>query len=484
MPEFKLDETGRPYTREFDSRSVGIGGRFKHEGHEFRLIQAETDGTDLTVRILSLPRELSTTAYFQNKQSQPSANDIGKCDIYTDGTRWGAFPLRWGRISAINFSERAYANPAHDREHLDDWLGGDCLLQGDRMGVAAITDLSHHRGGAEYDVSNQTRRVYASATDDRIRWIRSVQMVIAGTPTEATLVGQPGETSQQLRVALTATFVPEQISNYPASFNPFGGDVSFAGNAIGRWADAEHSFEGGVHTFVFKGANIADFDRDTDFEFTIPGERWRREYYLDGKDVTDLVENWEIDYGAQDITNPGEVTLDFATGSLLLRGQHPHGQFTFRRLYEGIPDWEGLAERSIEEGRTLSHTEYSLISKNVQHAGAAVTVDNGKDLLGPIAEALQTEISEQTEPPEEVVGVVVNWNSTTTEAARELHYWTGQQVYETKDGRIGAVWAPDSEEEPVYVSSYNTVMADDVKLATAPPRRIVNKKIVRGVEEL
>ena len=94
MPEFKLDETGRPYSREFDVRSVGIAGRFKHNNHEFRLIQAETDGTDLTVRIISLPDELSTTAYFQNKQSRPSANDIGKCDIYTDGTRWGAFPLR------------------------------------------------------------------------------------------------------------------------------------------------------------------------------------------------------------------------------------------------------------------------------------------------------------------------------------------------------------------------------------------------------
>ena len=103
MPVFSLDETGRPYLMEPDSRSVVVNGRFEYEGHEFRLIQAETDGTDLTVRILTLPDELSTTAYFQNKQSPPSANDIGTCDIFTRGTRWGAFPLVWGDINAVNF---------------------------------------------------------------------------------------------------------------------------------------------------------------------------------------------------------------------------------------------------------------------------------------------------------------------------------------------------------------------------------------------
>ena len=483
MPTFKLDETGRPYTREFDSRSLAIGGRFDHNGHEFRLIQAETDGTDLTVRIISLPTEHSTTAYFQNKQSQPSANDIGKCDIYTDGTRWGAFPLRWNRISAVNFSERAYANAAHDRQHLDDWLGGDCLLQGDRMHMAAVTDLSVHRGSAEYNVSNQTRRVYASATDERIRWIRSVQMAIAGTASDTQLVGQPGETSQQLRVALTATFVPAQLSPYPDTYNPFAGSVTLGDTELGLWRDAEHSYADNIHTFVFKGANIADFDRDTDFEFTIEGERHKWEYYLDGVDVTELKTGSEVTYGAEFITNPEVATTNFANGFLRLRGAHPHGQYPVRIFYEGRLMWEGLAERSIEEGRTDDHTEYTLISRNVQHAGAAVTVDNGSELLEPIAAALQTEISERTTSPDEVVGAIVKYNGTATEAAREYYYWTGAQVYETRDGKIGAVWPPDSTAEPFYISDYNTVIIAPAEVATAP-LRMVNKAIVRGIEEL
>ena len=483
MPTFKLDETGRPYTREFDSRSLAIGGRFDHNGHEFRLIQAETDGTDTTVRMLGLPDELSTTAYFQNKQSQPSANDIGKCDIYTDGSRWGAFPLRWNRISAVNFSERAYANAAHDRQHLDDWLGGDCLLQGDRMHMAAVTDLSVHRGSAEYNVSNQTRRVYASATDERIRWIRSVQMAIAGTASDTQLVGQPGETSQQLRVALTATFVPAQRSDYPPSYNPFAGSVTLGDTDLGRWTDAEYSYADNIHTWVFRGANIADFERDTDFEFEIAGERYKWEFYLDGEDVTSLMLPSRISYGSEFVTNPGVATLNTAGDALRLRGAHPHGQYPVRILYEGRLMWEGLAERSIEEGRTEDETTYTLISRNVQHAGAAVTVESGNALLDAIADALQTEVSERTDPPTEVLGNIVQYNGTATEAARELYLWTGQQVYETKDGKIGAIWPPDSTADPIYISDYNTVIRKPVKVATAP-LRIVNKAIVRGIEEL
>ena len=142
-----------------------------------------------------------------------------------------------------------------------------------------------------------------------------------------------------------------------------------------------------------------------------------------------------------------------------------------------------MAERSIEEGQTADHTEYSLISANVQHAGAAVTVDSGKDLLGPFAEALQTEIAGRTEPPKEVVGNVVKYNGTAAEAAREYYYWTGGQVYETATGEVGAVWPPDSVSEPFYISDYNTVIIEPVEVATAP-LRMVNKAIVRGVEEL
>ena len=483
MPTFKLDETGRPYTREFDSRSLAIGGRFDHNGHEFRLIQAETDGTDLTVRIISLPTEHSTTAYFQNKQSQPSANDIGKCDIYTDGTRWGAFPLRWNRISAVNFSERAYANAAHDQEHLDDWLGGDCLLQGDRMHMAAVTDLSVHRGSAEYNVSAQTRRVYASATDERIRWIRSVQMAIAGTASDTQLVGQPGETSQQLRVALTATFVPSQRSNYPPSYNPFAGSVTLGATDLGRWSDAEYSYADNIHTWVFRGANIADFERDTDFEFEIAGERYKREVYLDGVDVTHLLTGYEVTYGAEFITSPDVATTNFGNGFLRLQGAHPHGQYPVRILYEGVLVWDGIAERSIEEGTERDHTEYRLASKSLQHAEAAVNVESGNELLEPIASALQSSIESRTEPPEEVVGAIVKYNSTATEAAQEYYYWTGGQVYEGKAGNIGAVWPPDSTATPIYISNYNTVVLVGPEAATAP-LRIVNKAIVRGIEEL
>ena len=192
---------------------------------------------------------------------------------------------------------------------------------------------------------------------------------------------------------------------------------------------------------------------------------------------------YEVTYGAEYITNPGSATTNFAKGVLRLRGAYPHGQFPVRILYEGSIIWEGLAERSIEEGQADDRTDYSLISKNVQHVEAAVDVPSGQELLGPIAEALQTEISERTEPPEEVVGNVVGYNGTAAEASREYYWWTGSQVYEDSQGRIGAVWPPDSEEEPLYISNYNTFILEPVKVATAP-LRIVNKAIVRGVEEL
>ena len=112
-----------------------------------------------------------------------------------------------------------------------------------------------------------------------------------------------------------------------------------------------------------------------------------------------------------------------------------------------------------------------------------MNVESGKELLEPIASALQTSIESRTEPPEEVVGVVVKWNGTATESSQEQYFWTGQQVYETKDGRIGAVWAPDSDAAPVYISNYNTVVLVGPESATAP-LRMVNKAIVRGVEEL
>ena len=206
-------------------------------------------------------------------------------------------------------------------------------------------------------------------------------MVIDGTDSDTQLVGQPGETSQQLRVALTATFVPQQRSTYPSSYNPFAGSVTLGTTELGKWEDAEHSYADNIHTFVFKGANIADFDRDTDFEFTIPGERYKREVYLDGVDVTLLTEDIQVSYGAGYVRNPGQPTLDYARGALRLRGKHPHGQYPVRYLYEGLVMWEGLAERSIEEGQTRDYTEYKLISANVQHAGAAVTVDSGSCLL-------------------------------------------------------------------------------------------------------
>ena len=177
------------------------------------------------------------------------------------------------------------------------------------------------------------------------------------------------------------------------------------------------------------------------------------------------------------------VQLKLGSGFLRLRGAYPHGQFPVTIRIGGLLVVDAIAERSIEEGRTDGETRYSLISKNAQHAGAAVTVEGGSELLESIAEALQTEISERTDPPPEVVGNIVRYNGTATEAAREMYLWTGQQVYETKDGRIGAIWPPDSKERPIYISDYITVVRTPVTVATAP-LRIVNKSIVRGGEVL
>ena len=177
------------------------------------------------------------------------------------------------------------------------------------------------------------------------------------------------------------------------------------------------------------------------------------------------------------------VQLKLGSGFLRLRGAYPHGQFPVTIRIGGLLVVDAIAERSIEEGRTAGETRYNLISKNVQHAGASVTVEGGSDLLQPIATALQTGIADSTEPPPEVVGNIVTYNGTTTQAALELYYWTGQQVYETKDGLIGAVWPPDSKDRPIYVSNYNTVIGAGAEAATAPAR-VVNKAIVRGGEEL
>ena len=81
-----------------------------------------------------------------------------------------------------------------------------------------------------------------------------------------------------------------------------------------------------------------------------------------------------------------------------------------------------------------------------------------------------------------LVGTIVALNVTATEAARELYNWTGQQVFEDAEGRIGASWAPDATAKPQYFSNYNTIIIT-AEVETAPAR-MVNKAVNRGIEDL